>query len=366
VSDRERLAARAAQVVAGLAGAHVDALVVTSLSNIRWLTGFSGSNALLLVTAKERVLFTDFRYETQAQEEAGAVARVVIEPQSLWSALWKELPKAASLETVGFESAHLLHRDFARLLDPAQGGRWQWRPLTDTVETHRAVKDADEISRIAEAVRCAESALTAVLGRIHSGMSELAICGVLEHALREAGSETAPFEPIVASGPRSALPHARASDRVWAKGELLLLDFGARRHGYVSDMTRVVTAGPADARQREVHAVVVEANAVATAAVHAGVTGRDADAAARRYIADAGFGDAFGHSLGHGIGLDVHEAPRLAKTAEAPLPAGAVVTIEPGIYLPGWGGIRVEDDVVVTPSGATVLTQATRSLLAVD
>lgn len=366
MSDSDRRIARAAQVVAGIAGAHVDALVVSSLSNIRWLTGFSGSNALLLVTAKERVLFTDFRYETQAGDEVGDIARVVIEPQSLWTALWRELPKVASAETVGFESAHLLHRDFSRLLDPQQGGRWQWRPLVDTVEMHRAVKDADEISRIAEAVRCAEAALSAMLTRIHPGMTELAMCGVLEHALREAGSETAPFEPIVASGPRSALPHARASDRVWAKGELLLLDFGARRHGYVSDMTRVVTAGSPDARQREVHGVVVEANAAATAAVRSGITGRDADAVARRYIAEAGFGDAFGHSLGHGIGLDVHEAPRLAKTAEAALPTGAVVTIEPGIYLPGWGGIRVEDDVVVTPSGATVLTQAPRTLLAID
>ncbi|MCU0623698.1 MAG: aminopeptidase P family protein [Gemmatimonadaceae bacterium] len=358
--------ARAAQVVAALAVEHVDALVVTSLPNIRWLTGFSGSNALLLVTPHERVLCTDFRYDTQAADEVGPSARVVIEAQSLWTALWRELGRLPALETVGFESAHLLHRDFARLLDPQQGGRWQWRPVTDAVEPHRAVKDADEVSDIVGACRMAEAALEATLAGIHPGMSELAICGVLEHALRDAGSETAPFEPIVASGPRSALPHARASDRVWGRGELLLLDFGARCRGYVSDMTRVVVAGPPDARQRDVHAVVAGANRAAAAAVRPGMTGRDADAVARRYIAEAGFGEAFGHSLGHGIGLEVHEAPRLAKTAEAPLPAGAVVTIEPGVYLPGWGGIRVEDDVVLTPGGATVLTRAPHDLLTVD
>ena len=366
MSDPDRRATRAAQVVAGLAAEHVDALVVTSLPNIRWLTGFSGSNAVLLVTPHERVLCTDFRYETPAADEVGPAARVVIESQSLWTALWRELAKASSLETVGFESAHLIHRDFARLLDPQRGGRWQWRPVLVAVERHRAVKDAREVSDISVAARMAETALQATLARVHPGMTELAICGVLEHALREAGSETAPFEPIVASGPRSALPHARASDRPWGRGELLLLDFGARYRGYVSDLTRVAVAGAPDARQREVHAVVAGANAAATAAVTAGMTGRDADAVARRYIAEAGFGEAFGHSLGHGIGLEVHEAPRLAKTAEDPLPAGAVVTIEPGIYLPGWGGIRVEDDVVLTPTGATVLTHAPRDLLLVD
>ncbi|MFN8875768.1 MAG: M24 family metallopeptidase [Gemmatimonadota bacterium] len=362
----ERRPWRAAQVVAGLAAEHVDALVVTSLPNIRWLTGFSGSNALLLVTPHERVLCTDFRYEAQAADEVGEAARVVVESQSLWTALWRELGRLGGVETAGFESAHLLHRDFARLLDPQDGGRWQWRPLLDAVERHRAVKDADEVAAIVAACRIAEAALAATLERIRPGMTELAICGVLEHALRDAGSETAPFEPIVASGPRSALPHARASDRPWQRGELLLLDFGARCRGYVSDLTRVVVAGPADARQREVHAVVAGANATAAAAVRAGMTGRDADAVARGYIADAGYGEAFGHSLGHGIGLEVHEAPLLSKTAEAPLPAGAVVTIEPGGYLPGWGGIRVEDDVVLSGSGATVLTRAPRDLLAVD
>jgi Xaa-Pro aminopeptidase len=365
VSAPDVAASRLARLAATLPAAHLDGLIVSSLPNIRWLTGFSGSNALLVVTPRERVLLTDFRYDAQARAECGDAVRLVIESQSLWVGLWRELPKLTGLEAVGFESQHLLHRDFARLLDPAQGGRWTWRPIIDQVERLRAVKDAAEIAAITDAVRIAETALEQTLSRIRPGMTELAICGTLELALREAGSETAPFEPIVASGERSALPHARASAREWRRGELLLLDFGARSGGYVSDITRVVVAGPPDSRQREIHGIVRGANEAAAAAVHAGMTGRDADAVARRYIEGHGFGDAFGHSLGHGIGLEVHEAPRLAKTADDVLPAGATVTIEPGVYLDGWGGVRVEDDVVLTPSGATVLTRFPRDLMSV-
>lgn len=195
-------------------------------------------------------------------------------------------------------------------------------------------------------------------------MTELAVAGELERALRAAGSEGFPFETIVASGPRSALPHARASTRVIERGELLLIDFGAIHHGYCADITRtfVVGTSPSD-RQREIHALVRESNGSASALVRQGMRGRDADALARDYIERAGFGEAFGHSLGHGIGLEVHEAPRLAKTAEAPLPLGAVVTIEPGVYLEGWGGVRIEDDVLLGPEGPVVLTSFPRDLV---
>jgi Xaa-Pro aminopeptidase len=357
--------ARQAAVRQALLEAHLDGLVVTALPNIRWLTGFSGSNALLVVTTRDVLLFTDFRYETQAADEAGDVARVVIEPSSLWTGLWRELAGLAGLDVLGFESAHLLHRDFARLLDPATGGRWQWRPTTDLVETPRQVKDPGEVAHIAAAAAMAEHALTRVLAQVRIGMTEQAICGLLERELREAGSETAPFEPIVATGPRSALPHARPTGRALGRGEFLLLDFGARTQGYVSDITRTVVAGPADGRQQAVHDIVREANARARAQVRAGMTGQDADALARRYIEAQGEGAAFGHSLGHGIGLEVHEAPRLSKSGTDPLPAGAVVTIEPGIYHAGWGGVRIEDDVVLLPTGAQLLTQSPRELLSV-
>jgi Xaa-Pro aminopeptidase len=194
-------------------------------------------------------------------------------------------------------------------------------------------------------------------------MTELALAGVLERALREEGSEGFPFETIVASGPRSALPHARAGTREVQRGDFLLLDFGAIVGGYCADVTRTVVLGGADERQREIYDVVRCANAIASAQVRAGMKGRDGDALARDYIHGRGHGEAFGHGLGHGLGLEVHEAPRLSRTAEAVLPPGAVVTIEPGIYLPGWGGVRIEDDVYLAPTGPVVLTHFTRDLL---
>jgi Xaa-Pro aminopeptidase len=340
--------------------AGLEGLLLTSLPNIRYLTGFSGSNALVVVTGREIVLITDFRYKTQVADETGDFARIVIESQSLWGALWRTLP-SLSVETLGFESAHLLHRDFQRLLDG--GAQWQWRPATELVEALRERKDADEIAAIERAVRAAEEALGATVSRLQPGLTELAVAGLLESALRDAGSEGFAFPTIVAAGPRSALPHARSSVRRIERGDLLLIDFGAIVDGYCSDITRTFVMGRADDRQREIHGIVREANALAAAAVAPGMTGRDADAVARRYIESRGHGQEFGHSLGHGIGLEVHESPRLASSADAVLPSGAVVTIEPGIYLPDWGGVRIEDDVYLDGSGSRILTSFTRELL---
>ncbi|HEY0779218.1 MAG TPA: aminopeptidase P family protein [Gemmatirosa sp.] len=354
--------ARVAALVAQLETAHLDALLLTGLANVRYLTGFTGTSALVVVTRRAEVLLiTDFRYQTQAAEQVGSAARVVIEQASLWAGLWQQLPLLAYTEVVGFESAHLLHRDFQRLLEA--GSRWSWRPTTDLVETLRERKDADEVARVRAAGEVATRALARTLDAVRPGMTELAVAGLLEGNLRAAGSEGFPFETIVASGPRSALPHARASDRVLARGDLLLLDFGAVVDGYCADVTRTVVLGPPDDRQREVHGIVRAANERASASVRAGMSGRQADAIARDYIAAHGFGDAFGHSLGHGLGLEVHEAPRLARTADAVLPPQAVVTIEPGIYLPGWGGVRVEDDVHLAADGADLLTDFSRELL---
>ena len=207
------------------------------------------------------------------------------------------------------------------------------------------------------------AALTKTLPELRPGLTETAVAGVLERHLREAGCEAYPFPSIVASGPRSALPHARAADRVLSRGDFVLIDFGAVVDGYCSDITRTVVLGVASEQQKEVYGIVAEANARASGALRVGMSGMAADAVAREYIDARGHGEAFGHSLGHGIGLEVHEGPRLARTIDAPLAAGMVVTIEPGIYLPGWGGVRIEDDVLLTPSGPRVLTRFDRSLL---
>lgn len=352
---------RLAALADGLTAAHIDGLLVTSPANVRYLTGFSGTSGLLFVTPRESIFVTDFRYQTQAADEIGDLARIVIESQSLWTGLWQNLATLGSLSVAGFESAHLVHRDFQRLLE--SGSRYQWRPTLDLVELLRERKDEDEVQRIRDAVDVAERALELVIQGIRAGMTEIEIAGMLEGALRQTGSDGYPFPSIVASGPNAALPHARPTSRQVERGDFLLVDFGAVVRGYCSDITRTFVIGGASDEQREVHAIVRLANERAARALRPGMSGRDADAVARGYIEDRGFGDMFGHSLGHGIGLEVHEAPRLARTAETPLVEGAVVTVEPGIYRPGWGGVRIEDDVHLGAGGAQVLTRFTRELI---
>ena len=354
---RRRLAA----LLDGLTAAHVDGLLVTSLANVRYLTGFSGSSALLLVSQREALLITDFRYQTQAAEEVGDSARVLIEPQSLWAGLWQQLGQQPGIQVLGFESAHLLHRDFQRLMEA--GARWQWRPTIDLVETLRERKDPEEVRLIERAANVAIRALERTLAEVRVGMTELQVAGVLERALRDEGSEGFPFPSIVASGSRSALPHARATSARVREGDLLLLDFGAEVEGYCADITRTVVVGRASDEQREIYDVVRRANEQASHSIRAGMTGRDADAIARGYIEQRGYGDLFGHGLGHGVGLEVHEAPRLSRTADGALAEGAVVTIEPGVYRPGWGGVRIEDDVVLDAAGPRILTKFTRELI---
>jgi Xaa-Pro aminopeptidase len=352
---------RVAALVDGLTAAHLDGLLLTGLSNIRYLTGFSGSSALLIVAPRDLILITDFRYQTQVVDEVGDLARIVIEPSSLWTGLWQQLALLGGLQVVGFETAHIQHRDFQRLVEA--GARWQWRPTVDLVETLRERKDDTEIEKITAAADIATTALGRTLPQIRAGMKELQVAGVLEKELRDAGSEGFAFPSIVASGPRAALPHAHSSTRELESGDFLLMDFGAVVDGYCSDLTRTVVVGRASDEQRGVYEIVRIANERASSGVRAGMSGRDADGLARDYIERAGFGPLFGHSLGHGIGLEVHEAPRLARTAEGSLAEGAVVTIEPGIYRPGWGGVRIEDDVVLEAGGPRILTQFARELI---
>jgi len=341
----------------------LDGLLVSGAANVRYLTGFSGSSALLVVSHQERLLITDYRYASQAREEVGAVARVVIEAVSLWNGLWHQLPAMPPLRVIGFESVNLVHRDFQRLLE--SGTRWQWRPTTGLVEALRERKDAEELASIQQAIDCAERSLAVTVARISTGMTELEVAGLLESALRQEGSDGFAFPTIVASGPNAARPHARPGLRTLQAGDLLLVDFGARVDGYCSDITRTFAVGAVNAQQQEVHGVVRAANERACQEVRFGMTCRDADRLARGYIEDRGFGESFGHSLGHGIGLEVHEAPRLARTAEGVLIEGAVVTVEPGIYVPEWGGVRIEDDVHLGAAGARVLTRFPRELIAI-
>ena len=356
----DRRVERQAALRASIDELGVDTLLVTHIPNIRYLTGFTGSAALLVIRRDATILITDFRYAAQAPVEAGSSASVEVDQKSVWERLGKVLasnPPGA----LGIEGQALTVRDVQRV-----SGLTRARVVTtsDLVERLRTIKSPEEVAAIHAAAELAQDALAEILPGVRPGRAEREIAAELEGALRRRGSEWHPFPTIVASGPRSALPHARTSERVLAAGEWLLLDFGAQLDGYCADLTRTVVVGArADEKQRVVYGLVQAAQERALTGIRAGMTGREADALAREVIVGRGFGESFGHSLGHGLGLEVHEAPRLAPTAETPLPAGAVVTVEPGVYLQGWGGVRLEDDVHLAVGGPVRLSDGKTELL---
>jgi Xaa-Pro aminopeptidase len=336
-----------------LASSGADALLLMKTENRRYATGFTGSAGLALVTADAAVLAVDFRYYEQAALQAPAceILRGGSDPASALS----DAVRSGPLRRIGFESEFVPYAQVERLrerLAPAE-----LVPLPD-VDRLRWVKDDAEISALSRAAEIGDAAFAHLATILRPGMTEWDAALALEIAVRRAGAERISFDTVLASGPRSALPHGRATDRRMTAGDLVTVDFGAVYEGYASDCTRTMVLGEPEDRQRHVYEVVLEAQQTAIAAIRPGVSCRDVDAAGRAVIAAAGFGDAFGHALGHGIGLDVHEGPSLSPRSEAALEPGMVVTVEPGIYLPGWGGVRIEDDVVVTADGCRVLTHA--------
>jgi len=340
-----------------LAASGVGTLLLLKTENRRYVTGFTGSAGLALISPAEAFLAVDFRYEEQAAAEATActVLRGGRDPLAALSAA----VAGRSLGTIGFESEFVPFAQVTRLrekLAPAE-----LVPLA-TVDRLRWTKDATEVAAITRAVEIADAAFAHILGVLRPGLSERAVAFELEMFMRRSGAERLAFESVVASGPRAALPHGRATDRMLCRGDLVTLDFGAVYEGYCSDATRTVVLGAADDRQRRIFEIVLAAQAQGLAAIRAGAPCRAVDESARSVIVAAGFGDAFGHSLGHGLGLEVHEGPRLSPQEDAVLEPGMVVTVEPGIYLPGWGGVRIEDNVVVTADGCRNLTRAPKEL----
>jgi Xaa-Pro aminopeptidase len=338
----------------------LDGLLITHLPNIRYLTGFTGSAALLLVLGKTTHLITDFRYAAQAPAEVGPAAAVEIDQRSVWDRLRRVLSGSAAA-VLGVESHSLTVRDAERV-----SGLTHARivPTSELVERQRAIKSPEEVAAIRAAAELAQESLAEALTGVRVGQTELEVGAALEAILRRKGSEWHPFPTIVASGARSALPHGRTSRKTIERGELLLIDFGAQVDGYCADLTRTMVVGArADDRQRTVHELVQTAQRRAIEHMRAGMPAREADALARDLIAMRGFGEAFGHSLGHGLGLEVHEAPRVAANSETPLPPHAVVTVEPGVYFPGWGGVRLEDDVYLAPQGAERLSDGQTELV---
>lgn len=334
-------------------------MLVTSPANVRYLSGFTGSNGWLLVGGDRTVLVTDPRYEIQAHTQVDC--DVWVTRSKLVGTLAK-LVRKWGWRRIGFETAHLRHEAYAGLSETAQSGV-EWVPLKGWVERLRACKSQWEIERVRQAAATAAQAFDAIVPLLKPGLTEREVATELDYRLRRLGADRAAFETIVATGPNSALPHAQPTDRQLQAGEPVLLDFGAQRHGYASDMTRTVHLGAAPASFRRLYAAVLEAQQAALEAVRAGVTSADVDEAARAVLSRHKLESLFVHATGHGVGIEVHELPRLGKGERARLREGMVVTIEPGIYVEGYCGIRIEDTVLVTQQGCEVLTQAPKNLL---
>jgi len=354
------IAGRLGRLSPRLSDAGCEALLVTNLINVRYLTGFTGSAGLLLILPGEVVLTTDGRYRDQAAEQlraAGVDARIEVQP-TLGAQHDVLASTGKAIGRLGLEADSVTWAQQRRFASEVFASA-ELIPTQGLVEDLRRVKDAGEIDRMAEAARIADEALAAVVPLLGQGVTEREVALGLDYEMRRLGADGSSFETIVASGPNGAKPHARPTERRVQPGELVVIDFGARVDGYCSDMTRTFCVGePTDDTALRMVSVVKESQREGVAAVKAGARGSDVDETCRAVIADAGWGDAFIHGTGHGVGLEIHEAPRVASTSEDVLAPGHVVTVEPGVYLAEHGGVRIEDTVVVTDDGCTVLTNA--------
>jgi Xaa-Pro aminopeptidase len=343
-----------------MAATGLEGFAVTNTHNVRYLSGFSGSTAAMFITAEEAVLVTDFRYDEQAHEEAYEGVEVRIDKRETMAAIGDMAETVGG--ALGFESGSLPYAAYENLKSRASG---DLTAVDGMPEKMRAVKDDEELGLIGKAVEIADRVFTQVVGELEAGMTEVEVAARIDFLLMTAAGDLPAFRTIVAGGPRGALPHAHPGRRKLAEGDLVTMDFGAVWNGYCSDMTRTVVLGDPTAKQREIYDTVLDAQKTAIAGIKAGMPGKEADSLARDLITERGYGERFGHGLGHGIGLEVHESPRLSYKTEDKLLAGMVVTVEPGIYVPGWGGVRIEDNVVVEEGGCRVLTSSDKNLLKV-
>jgi Xaa-Pro aminopeptidase len=344
-------------MVQRLADLDTDALLVTAVPNVRYLTGFTGSNAQLLLGRDDARFFTDGRYAEQSSHEVAGVAAVIYADgfPERFAAACRDL----GVSRVAFEADSVTYQQHADLQRP----ELELLPTRGAVEALRWVKDPEEVSALNAAQGIADRVFDSILGELAEGLTEREVGFRLDTAMLQAGADALAFETIVAFGPNAAEPHHHPGDRTLARGDVVKLDFGAQCGGYHSDMTRTVAFGEPSDRLREVYQVVLRAQLAGIAAVRAGVSGGDADEASRAVIRDAGYADAYKHSLGHGVGLQIHEGPSLRREGTDVLPAGAVVTVEPGIYLEGVGGVRIEDMVEVTTQGCRTIPQAPKELI---
>jgi Xaa-Pro aminopeptidase len=338
----------------------LDALLVSRGENRRYLSGFTGSDGWLLISNSVACLAIDFRYVEQAKREASDFETLHIKGNL---ANWlPDLVSSLNYRSIGFEADDISYSTFNQLCDVLKDKQqFKLIPTTNLVESNRAVKEPQELEYIIQAAALADAVLEYIRAFIHPGITEKQVAWEIEKWLREKGSETLPFDIIVASGPNAALPHAKPSQRVINRSEPVVIDLGARVDGYCSDLTRTLCCGEEDETFLKIYDITLGAQLAALAAIREGMNGEQADQLSRIIIEQANYGDAFGHGLGHGVGLVAHELPRLGTHSTDVLVDGMVFTVEPGIYLPGWGGVRIEDTVVLRNGKIETLTKASKS-----
>ncbi|PYZ94341.1 Xaa-Pro dipeptidase [Salipaludibacillus keqinensis] len=336
----------------------IDGMLITSNYNRRYLTGFTGTAGVALVSAKEAKFITDFRYVDQAQTETEGFDII-----QHTAPIHEEVAKQAiemGIKRLGFEKDHMTYGQYDTYNKVLEGALI---PVSGLVENMRLIKTSEELTIIQEAVDIADAAFHHIQSYIRPGVKEIDVSNELEFFMRKQGAVSSSFDIIVASGYRSALPHGVATDKVIESGELVTLDFGAYYKGYCSDITRTVAVGVPNEELKAIYNTVLEAQLKGVEGIKPGMTGKEADALTRDYITDKGYGKYFGHSTGHGMGLEVHEGPGLSYKSDRKLEPGMVVTVEPGIYVAGVGGTRIEDDIVITQDGNRIMSKSTKELL---
>ena len=336
----------------------IDALLITNAFNRRYMTNFTGSAGTVIISREDAVFITDFRYMAQAADQLSGY-RIVQHTGTMIQEVANQV-KEMKIDTLGFEKEDLSYSQFELYESHVDA---KLVPVAGLVEKLRLIKTPKEIDVLKQAAAIADAAFVFICSVIRAGKTELEIANELEFFMRKQGATSSSFDIIVASGERGALPHGVASDKVIETGELVTMDYGALYNGYISDITRTVAIGEPSDKLREIYDVTLRAQELGVEQIKPGMTGIEADAITRDYIKSKGYGDAFGHSTGHGIGMEVHEAPSLSSKSKTVLVPNMAVTVEPGIYLPGIGGVRIEDDILITETGNERLTKSTKELL---
>jgi Xaa-Pro aminopeptidase len=336
----------------------VNALLITNGRNRRYLTGFTGSAGVAVITKTEAALFVDFRYVEQANSQVEDFSVIQI-CETVYEEISKMLDRLG-VTHLGFEAEDVTYQIFSQYKEKVKA---EMVPLSGVIEMLRMIKNKEEIEKIKTAAKIADSAFTRILDFIRPGVTELEVANELEFYMRKLGATSSAYDIIVASGQRSALPHGVASTKLIETGDMVTLDFGAYYQGYRSDMTRTIAVGEPRAELKEIYNIVFEALSNALAAIKPGITGQEADAFTRDYITEKGYGEQYGHGSGHGIGLDIHEEPFMSPKCDIFLKPGMIVTVEPGIYIPALGGVRIEDDILITEYGNNILTKSPKELI---